>query len=189
MLSLGRVRHERWSRFRAKVRYYCRTQELKYRSPLLVTSLDDGPDALAPAAAIFTARALRDPPMDRHEPNGLFGQLVGRFDVGLGNESEVALPVLPKASCQVVCLGSLWRSSRGVPYQLVASLLQFPTEPFLRSIFIAAVDHAKQFSQVGQQSLTMGLVLLAGHEAVCFLTGTSRTATAHRSLSYTCGRR
>ncbi len=55
-------------------------KKLEDRTTLLGVGGDDRPDPLAPAAAGFAARALRNPAVDHHEANRLFRQVIGRFD-------------------------------------------------------------------------------------------------------------
>ena len=62
------------------------------------------PDALAPLAAVFAARALRNFPVQDHEANCLFGQIVGRVDAGRGDEVEESFAVLAKPTCHVLRL-------------------------------------------------------------------------------------
>ena len=86
-------------------------QELEHRSALLRAGGDGGPDALAPAAARFAARALRNPAVDHHETNLLFRQIVRRLDARRGNEAEVRLAVLVKPFGQVLSVLALGHTS------------------------------------------------------------------------------
>ena len=77
-------------------------QELKDRATLLGAGGDHRPDPLAPAAAFLAPRPLGDLPVDHHEANRLFGQVVRRLDARRGDEAEVRFPVLAEPFRQVL---------------------------------------------------------------------------------------
>ena len=58
-------------------------EELKGRAALLGAGRQERPDAFAPSLATVATRALRDPAVDHHEANGLFGQVVRRSTPGV----------------------------------------------------------------------------------------------------------
>jgi len=64
-------------------------QELEDRATLLGAGGDHCPDTLAPPTAFLAGRPLRDMPVDHHEMNRLFRQVVRRVDARRGDEAEV----------------------------------------------------------------------------------------------------
>ena len=63
-------------------------KKLKDRTVLLGAGGNDRPNPLAPAAAGLAPRPLGNAPVDHHEANRLFGQVVGRLDARRGDEPE-----------------------------------------------------------------------------------------------------
>ena len=55
-------------------------QEVEDRNTVVRTSRDRGPNAFQPALPSFTTRALGDASVNHYESNGLFGQVIRRFD-------------------------------------------------------------------------------------------------------------
>ena len=118
--ALGTVRREGRSRFRAEVRGDRRADELVGGSTLLTAGLNHRPDAFAPALAVFAAGALCDPAMDRHKANRLFRQVVRRFDIRLGDETEVAFRVLVETVRQVFRFARLRRQTDVADHSAIA---------------------------------------------------------------------
>ena len=77
-------------------------EKVEDRAALLHAGGNHRPDPLAPALAGFATRALGDAPVDHHEADRLFGQVVGRLDAGCGDESEVGLAVSAKPVGQIL---------------------------------------------------------------------------------------
>jgi len=50
---------------------------------------EDGPDAFGPLASALAASSLGDAPVDGHEADGLFGEVVRRLDTGRRDELEI----------------------------------------------------------------------------------------------------
>ena len=119
---------------------------------------DHRADPLPPALALFASRALRDPPMDRHEPHRLFGQVVGRFDLRVDDEAKVACRMPIKAFFQIQRLFGVRRFARRVPHQIVFDPLQRTSKGRVRSELAAAMDGGEQRFQVSQQPFAVGFV-------------------------------
>ena len=58
---------------------------------LLFTGRDDCPDAFAPAHSGLAAGSLCNPSINHHGANLTFGAIIGRLDIRVGQESEVAV--------------------------------------------------------------------------------------------------
>ena len=78
----------------------------KRRASLQCAGGDHGPETFTGAAAVDTAGTLGDMAVDDHEPDRLFGDVVGRVHAGGGDEREVRLSVLAKALGHVLRLAS-----------------------------------------------------------------------------------
>src|SRR5439155_25537225 len=90
-LTLSSVLASRWSNgcaFRQQRRRFLAVepiaarcfQKVMQRLALLSTGRDHGPDASAPLSSCFAPGALRDVPINDHEADGLFRQIVRRLD-------------------------------------------------------------------------------------------------------------
>src|SRR5262245_32992677 len=77
--ELGGVSEETGRRCPLEKRLHRRLQVLKHRPTLLGTGDHDRPNALAPSLAGAPARPLRQPAVDGHEADCLFGRVVGRL--------------------------------------------------------------------------------------------------------------
>src|SRR5438552_3296438 len=69
-------------------------QRLEDRTTLLRTRRDYCPDPFAPASAGLPTRPLGDVPVDHHEADRLFRQVVRRPPARRGHDLKVGLPVL-----------------------------------------------------------------------------------------------
>ena len=90
--GLGAGRHQRRRSGAVEMCKNSRIEKVEHAAALLDAGGDHRPGSLTPALARFAARALGDAPVDDHEADRLFGQVVGRLDAGCGDESEVGLP-------------------------------------------------------------------------------------------------
>jgi hypothetical protein len=90
-----------------KVGLHRLTQEVKCRATLLAAGRDDRPNAFAPTLSRVAARPLRQAAVDGHEATRLFRQVIGWFDIGCGDEAEVAVHVRDEAVGQVSRPGRL----------------------------------------------------------------------------------
>jgi len=61
---------------------------VEHGSFLLGTHGDGGPDAFARLSATLASGALGDAAVDGHQADGLFGEVVGRFDARRGQEAK-----------------------------------------------------------------------------------------------------
>ncbi len=55
-----------------------------------------GSDAFGQAASVFATGSLGDEAVDGHETDGLFGEIVGGFELWRGDEIEVGSAVFPQ---------------------------------------------------------------------------------------------
>ena len=124
---------------RPKVGRDCRAQEVEHRTTLLRTRLNYRPGSFAPIAAVFTTSTLRDTAVDGDETNGLLSQVVGGFDVGFGDEPEVAVCVFPEPLRQIVRLSTEWRAPCRIPHELPAGFLQGTSEVLRRRVWAVPI--------------------------------------------------
>src|SRR4051812_19392352 len=68
----------------------CR-QIIKHRTPLLAAGRDHRPDPLAPPVPHLAPRPLRHQPIEHHESDRLFRNIVRRLHSRLGEEPEITL--------------------------------------------------------------------------------------------------
>jgi len=99
-------------------------QNLHGIATLLNARCKNRPDAFAAALAFRTAGALRDVPINDHEAQGLFGQVVRRLDPGCADELEVGLAMLGEAFGDRLGLPTRWHPRRGRADDLVTDLAQ-----------------------------------------------------------------
>lgn len=129
------------------------------RTTLLVASRDDGPNSFTPIAARLASRSLGQATVNRHESNGLFGEVVGWFHAGCRDERKVTLEVIDKAISQIIGFPGAGRAHDDVAKHLVANSRERVAKARFGGIFITAVKDAKQLSQVLQDSLTVPAIL------------------------------
>ena len=79
-------------------------KKLRQVAARLFAGRQRGPDAFTPLMALLAARASGDFSVENHEPNCLFGQIVGRVDARRGDELEKRGAVLAKPIGHVLCL-------------------------------------------------------------------------------------
>ena len=80
-------------------------QEVEGRLILLGAGGRHGPDAFAPALAVWAACALRHFSIDDHEADRSLGEVVRRLNAGGGDESEVGVAVLAETIGHVLRFG------------------------------------------------------------------------------------
>src|SRR5450631_477467 len=90
----------------------------------LRTSCHHRPNAFEPALAFVATRALRHFAIEHHEANRLFRQVVGRFDAGSCDESQVTFAVLSETLRQVLSFRGVRHMPENLGRQKVASVLQ-----------------------------------------------------------------
>src|SRR5664280_2389065 len=132
--------------------------KLESRTTLLGAGGDDRPNPLAPAAAGLAPRSLRNPPVDYHEADRLFRQVVGRLDARRGDEAEVRLSMLMKAFGQILGWPSGWHTSGCRLHHLLPCRLQRLLESGDRHL-LAAMNDSEQFPQRRPHPLPVGLLL------------------------------
>ncbi len=137
-------------------------EEVKRRVTLLRAGLYDRPDPFAPPLADRAARALRDPPMDGHEANRLFGQIVGRLDVWLADETEVTVQIVGESIRHVARFARPRQLHDGVGDEPVANGDERSPETFARGERIASMNRGEQLSQMREQRLAIPPVGAAG---------------------------
>src|SRR6516165_9524025 len=99
-------------------------QILKYRASLLSARGNDGPNALAPASAFFSAGTLRDASVNHDEANGLLRHIVGRLDLGRGHKLEISLAMFGKAMGDVLAITCARNVGQRLPQHLPTRQLQ-----------------------------------------------------------------
>ena len=109
---------------------------------LLATGLSYGPEPLRPQLSFSPSRALGDAPVDHTKPQGAFGDIVGRLDVGAGDKGEIVATIGAKAFGQSRCRASSLGSSCLLE-KIISNLLQATLEGF-RFELIASMDQPKQ---------------------------------------------
>ena len=81
--------------------------------------------------------------MDGHETNGLFRQVVRRFDVGFGDETKVTFRVFEKTLGQIDGLAGVDQLLESIVHQLVADSFQAVLEKLWRGKAVAAMNDAE----------------------------------------------
>ena len=129
-------------------------KEIENRAPLLGASRDYRPDPLEPAPACFASRTLGYVPVDDHEANRLFRQIVGWLDAGRGYEPDVTRAVFREATSKILRLGCAGNILDGCLTQRFASNFQRGGKR-LRRHEVAAMDRVEQRTHSRQNSTTI----------------------------------
>ncbi len=125
MLERFRCFRQHGRRFiRPRVGRGCCAQKLEHRTVLLRSRLNDRSDWFASTAADSTSSALRNAAVDGDETDGLFRQVVGRFNVGFGDEPDAVVFVFVEPMGQVVRLSAEKRTPCCIPYGLAVGFRQ-----------------------------------------------------------------
>ena len=132
-------------------------QESKHVAADLCAGGDRCPNAFEPALAGVAARTLSDLSVDDHEADGLFGEIVGWFEAGSGDEAEVAGAVLVKAFGEVLGFFGAGHAIDNFGPELITSILQSGDEAFF-CIVVACVDDGEKGAQSVENTLAVGLV-------------------------------
>src|SRR5262249_50017617 len=112
----------------------------EHRSSLLTARRPHRPDPLTPVVPTLRACPLGDPPVDHHEPDCLFSQVVRRLDPRRRDEAEIALPMDRQPPRQVAAGARRWhvlcpQVQHLGPCRLQAALIR------RHRVFLAAVNH------------------------------------------------
>ena len=127
-------------------------QEVVHRLALLHARGNHRPDALAPTAAAFATRSLSNVPINHHETDGLFGQVVGRLHSRCCDEGEVGRAMLAETSGHVLARPRCWRLVHAHAQYFLACQQHARIEDKRRQ-FPPLVKHRKQFFQCLPQAL------------------------------------
>ena len=82
----------------------------------------DGPNPFAPFAPFVTACALSNMTVYGHEPDGLFGPVVGGFHPRGRDELKIRRPVLAQAFCDALCITGIRHVALRLAQDMVARL-------------------------------------------------------------------
>ncbi len=128
-------------------------KELDQVAARLFAGRQRGPDAFTPLTALLAARALGDFAVEYHEPNCLFGQIIGRIDARRGDDLEERGAVLAKPVCHVLRLARGGNPAGRLGEHNVPGGGQ---TTFDRSLgeFVAAMKRVKHFADRHQQAMT-----------------------------------
>ena len=136
------------------------TQEAVHRLALLHARRNHRPNPLAKLTTAFASRPLRDVPVDHHEPDRLFRQVVRRFDTRRRHDHEVGRTVLGKPLLHVLPVLRRRTAKTNLQHP-VTGRLQSGLEHSLGKR-LSLVDHLEQALQRGPQVLPITAVPLIG---------------------------
>ena len=122
---------------------------------------DHRPDSLAPPAAFFAPRPLRDVPVNHHEANRLLGQVVRWVDARCRDEAEVRFPIFTEPFRQIPGVPGVRHTCCGRPHHSLPRRCQGPLKR-RRLHLLTAVDHAEEIAQGLPQTLAVSLNLAFG---------------------------
>src|ERR1700730_200165 len=121
-------------------------QIIEHRTPLLPARRDHRPDPLTPPIPRFAPRPLRHQPVEHHEPDRLFRQVVRRLHSRLREEPEITLPMLLEPNPQVEPVLSLRHPVLSATQHLHPRRLRLALEHRWREV-LPPVDHREQLPQ------------------------------------------
>ncbi len=152
---------ERWRRKAVPMGEERFLKKLHQVAPGLFAGRDRCPNALAPIAALFATSALRDFAIENHEPNRLFGQIIGRIDARRGDELEERRAVLAKPPCHISCLARRGHPVRGLGENRFPGGSQTMLDRTLGE-FVAPMERAKHLADRVEQAFAVRLRRLVG---------------------------
>ncbi len=135
-------------------------KEFPGRSALLAAGAQDSPDSRVPLSAHQRTAALRDPAVDYGSPNATLGNIVGRRDSWIEQESENCFPVLDQPSGQSSRPGTL---AKGLHLCQPLHAVFDPQHNSIKPLFgnlLPQMPEVKQSFEINQQTFSKLLVSL-----------------------------